>query len=127
MNKHPKVNPAASLNMLEQLTEESKQETEAKTRETSVPKVKAEKAANALTGNGWSREWKQYLAKADEYKQNASVKTPGVQVWLDEDLKKQLDKLRASGLKYPIRQLLNAAVAVLFERCSSDIEKQLQD
>ena len=73
------------------------------------------------------KQWKRFLELADEYKLKATVQDRGAQVWLDSDLKKKLELLRASGMKYPVRQLLNAAVSVFLEANKNEYEKQIEN
>ena len=80
-----------------------------------------------LKDKGWSKDWKKFLAVAEEMKNSASSDNKGVQIWLDANLKMQLEMLRASGMKYPVRQLLNAAVRVFLENCSGDVKRQLEN
>jgi hypothetical protein len=82
----------------------------------------------AVTGeDGWSDEWIRFINVAEELKRNATSEDRGVQIWLDSGLKKKLDMLHASGLRYPVRQLLNAAVTVFLENCAEDVKKQLKN
>ena len=73
------------------------------------------------------KQWKRFLDLADEYKRKATVQDRGAQVWLDSELKKKLELLRASGLNYPVRQLLNAAVSAFLETNEADYKAQIQD
>ena len=54
-------------------------------------------------------EWKRFLEIAQEQK-NTRNGDKGVQIFLDSEVKKTLEKLKLAGLDYPVRYLLNAAV-----------------
>jgi hypothetical protein len=100
------------------------------TSQTSTQAVKHKSAVvqtNEASTKGWSKEWRKFLATAEDMKREATIEDKGVQIWLDTRLKRQLEMLRASGLNYPVRQLLNAAVKTFLGSCSDDVKKQLEN
>lgn len=71
-------------------------------------------------------EWTRFLEIAQEQKESAG-RDKGVQIFIDTDVKKTLEKLKLSGLKYPVRSLLNAAVKVFLEANKDKINEQLEN
>lgn len=74
-------------------------------------------------------QWNRFLNLAQEQKDKRGEGVDkGVQIYLDSDIMKTLEKLRISGLngtKYPVRYLLNAAVRAFLETNADKIEEQL--
>lgn len=71
-------------------------------------------------------EWKRFLEIAQEQK-NTRNGDKGVQIFLDSEVKKTLEKLKLSGLDYPVRYLLNAAVKTFLEANSDRVREQLSN
>lgn len=71
-------------------------------------------------------EWKRFLEIAQEQK-NTRNGDKGVQIFLDSEVKKTLEKLKLSGLDYPVRYLLNAAVKTFLEANSERVREQLSN
>lgn len=69
-------------------------------------------------------EWKRFLEIAEEQK-NTRNGDKGVQIFLDSETKRTLEKLKLSGLNYPVRYLLNAAVKTFLEANSEKVTEQL--
>ena len=71
-------------------------------------------------------EWKRFLEIAQEQK-NTRNGDKGVQIFLDSEVKKTLEKLKLAGLDYPVRYLLNAAVKTFLEANSERVREQLSN
>lgn len=69
-------------------------------------------------------EWKRFLEIAEVQKATRNG-DKGEQIYLDTNVKKTLEKLKLSGMKYPVRYLLNAAVRVFLEANADKIDEQL--
>jgi hypothetical protein len=69
-------------------------------------------------------EWQRFIELAEEQK-NHRTTDKGVQIFLDTDIKKQLEKLKLSGLNYPVRYLLNAAVRTFLEANENAVNEQI--
>lgn len=104
------------------------QDTQSTTQQPSSQQAARKPSSTPLSNDkSWSKDWRRFVSIADEMKSNASSEDKGVQIWLDTRIKTQLEMLRASGMKYPVRQLLNAAMKVFLENCADDVRKQLEN
>lgn len=90
------------------------------------------KTANASTMTDMTRtvnhkqidEWGRFMELNEEQK-NTRNADKGVQIWLNGELKQKLDLMKANGLKYPVRYMLNAALRVFLESNEEEVKKYL--
>lgn len=95
-----------------------------------IPKAKSASAVSdmeSLTRNANTEridEWGRFLEIVDQQK-----KTRGddgrTQVWIDTKLKEQLEQMKANGLHFPIRYMLNAALQVFLEANKQEVDKYI--
>lgn len=71
-------------------------------------------------------EWARFIELSQEQK-NTRNGDKGVAIYLDSDIKKKLEMLKLSGLDYPVRYMLNAAMKVFFEANEEKIQEQLSN
>ena len=71
-------------------------------------------------------QWDRFLEIAQEQKdKRGGGVDKGVQIFIDTDIKRTLDKLKISGLSYSARYMLNAAVRTFFETNADKLNEQL--
>lgn len=69
-------------------------------------------------------EWKRFLEISQEQK-NVRNGDKGKQVYLDSDILKTLEKLKISGIGFPVRYMANAALRVFLESNADKMNEQL--
>ncbi len=86
------------------------------------PKATVErKPAVDKTLTGMSDEWKKFVSYAEEYYTDES-KGRGVTVWIDEDVKEVLDKIKSSGeVKVPVRHMVSSMCRIFIEEHKQEV------
>lgn len=70
--------------------------------------------------------WPRFCDYANQYN-SVESKSRGVTVWIDEEVKAALDKIKSSGAcNVPVRHLVSAAVRTFIEEHKEDIVKAMQ-
>lgn len=91
------------------------------TRQTTAPAPKQESAPIASNAtDGWSR----FCDYANQYN-NVEGKSRGATVWIDEDVKAALEKIKAKACNLPLRHLVSAAVRTFIDQNKEDIQKAI--
>lgn len=71
-------------------------------------------------------EWGHFLEYCNEQqKTRGHEKSSQAQIWIDKDLKKKLEMMKALGLEYPVRYMVNAMIKVFVEANSQEVSKYL--
>ena len=67
--------------------------------------------------------WRDFIHFAEE---SRKAKEKDAQVWIDEDLKILLEKIRCAGVRFPIKHLLNGILKAFIAANQKDVEKLLR-
>lgn len=82
----------------------------------SKPAAAAEKSLS-----GASEDWKKFVKYAEDYYTDES-KGRGVTVWIDEDVKEVLDKIKSSGeVKVPVRHMVSSMCRIFIEEHKQEV------
>lgn len=74
---------------------------------------------------GINTPWQQFIEYAEEYYKDTD-KTRGVTVWIDDDVKDVLDKIKASGeVRVPVRHMVSSMCRIFIEENKDDIIQAL--
>lgn len=87
------------------------------------PKATAEHKPTATdkAAAGMSDEWKKFVSYAEDYYTDES-KGRGVTVWIDEDVKEVLDKIKSSGeVKVPVRHMVSSMCRIFIEEHKQEV------
>lgn len=68
--------------------------------------------------------WSEFLLFAEESQK--ATKKKETQVWINEDLKIILERIRCAGVRLPIKHLMNGMLKAFLNANRKDIEKQLR-
>lgn len=93
------------------------------TQQTAAPAPKQESAPIVSEAtDGWSR----FTDYAHQYN-DVEGKSRGVTVWIDEDVKAALEKIKSTGAcNVPVRHLVSAAVRTFIEEHKADIKSAME-
>ena len=93
------------------------------TKQTAAPAPKQESAPIVSEAtDGWSR----FTDYAHQYN-DVEGKSRGVTVWIDEDVKAALEKIKSTGAcNVPVRHLVSAAVRTFIEEHKTDIKSAME-
>ena len=93
------------------------------TKQTAAPAPKQESAPIVSSAtDGWSR----FSDYAHQYN-DVEGKSRGATVWIDEDVKAALDKIKSTGAcNVPVRHLVSAAVRTFIEEHKAEIQKAME-
>lgn len=116
--KKPKtVNSNPMLMNLASLTRQATQQSEP----TPAPKQESAPIVSEAA-DGWSR----FTDYAHQYN-DVEGKSRGVTVWIDEDVKAALEKIKSTGAcNVPVRHLVSAAVRTFIEEHKTDIKSAME-
>lgn len=81
-------------------------------------------AAEVFSNEEEKSLWNDFMLYAEESRK-ANKKTEA-QVWINEDLKIILEKIRCAGVRLPIKHLMNGMLKAFFTANQKDIEKLLR-
>lgn len=71
-------------------------------------------------------EWGKFIEYSEEQKRTRGHEKSGQsQIWVDDDLKSKLEKMKALGLKYPVRYMVNSIIRVFLDANSQEVSKFL--
>lgn len=110
MAKTVNTNPLASL------TDLTRNATQAKV----APAPKEKTNITSEAADGWGR----FCDYAHQYN-DVESKSRGVTVWIDEDIKQALDKIKLAACNVPVRHLVSAAVRTFIEEHNKEIKEAI--
>lgn len=107
------TNPLVSLSDIARSVAQSPQQPAA-------PEPASRASISSDVTDGWSR----FCDYANQYDEMGS-KSHGVTVWIDEDVKAALEKIKAKACNLPLRHLVSAAVRTFIDQNKEDIQKAI--
>ncbi len=128
MQKEKKMpeNPLADFGLADVvrgITSQDEAAAEVEAEEQEAPKAKHKPAAAATEKSlqGASDDWKKFVKYAEDYYTDES-KGRGVTVWIDEDVKEVLDKIKSSGeVKVPVRHMVSSMCRIFIEEHKQEV------